>query len=413
MSLALKDAGCNVIALCPARGHSILKTRAVQRSFTYSSLYPVRSLRHAITISKPDFIVPCDDIAVRHLHELYALSKTANDTVADSVASLIERSIGSPDSYGKTTARNEVMLAARELGLRVPETSLISGVGDLDDYRREHAFPWVLKVDGTWGGLGVRIVNNINEAKEAFSKLSSPLGALPAVKRLFVNRDPYWLLPCFEGSRPAVTVQSYIQGRPANSAIASLNGKVLAGVSVEVIGALSLTGSSSVVRVVENRQMMHASEQLVARLGLSGFHGFDFMIEAHSGIAYLIEMNPRCTPLCPLPLGHGRDMVSALCGKLSGDSPILRPGTIDQDVIAYFPQAWRWNPNSGLLRTSYHDVPWEHPELVEDLMKLPWPDRSLLAQVSNRFRRLSFEERIALGVQFTEAHRSQDTARAS
>jgi hypothetical protein len=240
------------------------------------------------------------------------------------------------------------------------------------------------------------------EAADAYRKLSAPLGLLQAVKRLVVNRDAYWMRPWIQGARPVITVQSYVPGRPANSAVSAVNGRVLAGLSVEVLGALSATGASSVVQVVENRQMLDASERLAKRLQLSGFHGFDFVIENRTGAAYLIEMNPRCTPLCPLHLGGCRDMVAALCTEVSGGATVQRPIMTTQSQIAYFPQAWRWNPESELIRSSYHDVPWSEPALVEDLMRLPWPDRSLLARLSNRFRKLTFEERVAHGVLFSQ-----------
>jgi hypothetical protein len=75
------------------------------------------------------------------------------------------------------------------------------------------------------------------------------------------------------------------------------------------------------------------------------------MIENHSGIAYLIEMNPRCTPLCHFQLGPGRDLVGALCAGVSGKPATPRPVTTTEQQIAYFPQAWRSNPESPLIRT--------------------------------------------------------------
>jgi hypothetical protein len=225
--------------------------------------------------------------------------------------------------------------------------------------------------------------------------MSRPLGLTRFAKRLIVNRDPFWVRSWWDGSSPAVTAQPYIVGRPANCAVACWQGKILAGTAVEVISAQGLTGSATIVRVIDGPEMMLAAERLAHRLGLSGFFGLDFMIEDGSGAPYLIEMNPRCTPLCNLQLGKGHDLVGALSAQLSGKPLGASEPATQNDVIAYFPQSWHWDRKSKLLDSSFHDVPWEEPDLVRELLRLPFPDRSLLARLSDRLRRKTFEERAA------------------
>jgi hypothetical protein len=53
--------------------------------------------------------------------------------------------------------------------------------------------------------------------------------------------------------------------------------------------------------------------------------GFDFMIEAATGAAYLIEMNPRNTPICAVRLGPGRDLAEAPVARISGRPVRERP----------------------------------------------------------------------------------------
>jgi hypothetical protein len=131
--------------------------------------------------------------------------------------------------------------------------------------------------------------------------------------------------------------------------------------------------------------------------------GLDFMIEETTGDHYLIEMNPRATPLSHLQLGTGRDLISALYAQLSGARTREKTLATDVDTIAYFPQAWHWDPKSELLQSSFHDVPWEEPELVQELSRLPYPDRSILARVANMLRRKTFEHRAARGGVFESA----------
>jgi ATP-grasp domain len=390
MAMVLGNLGCNVSAVCPTKGHPLLKTRAVRRIFPYSALRPVTSLISAIEAVDPDIIVPCDDRAVTHLHQAY--SRCAG-TSASNVSSLIERSLGSPASYSVVSARYNLMTRAGEEGLRIAVTKLVRTVEDLKSWQTEFPFPWVMKADGTWGGHGVRIARNHKEAERVFVAMSRPLGVARCAKRLIVNRDPFWVESCWNRSRPAVTVQPYIAGRPANCAVACWEGKVLAGTAVEVISAQGLTGSATIVRVVDSPEMMLAAERLAHRLGLSGFFGLDFMMEDESGAPFLIEMNPRCTPLCNLRLGEGRDLIGALWSQVSGKTLAPTPPATQNDVIAYFPQSWHWDCQSKLLESSFHDVPWEEPELVRELLQLPWPDRSILARLDNRLRRTTFEER--------------------
>src|ERR1035441_687496 len=108
--------------------------------------------------------------------------------------------------------------------------------------------------------------------------------------------------------------------------------------------------------------MLNAAKALVGRLNLSGFHGLDFMLEDKTGIAYLIEMNPRCAMPCHLRLGGDRDLIGSLYSELSSQPPIPSPLVLGGDIVSYFPQAWLSDPKCDALRTGYHDVPWKDPE---------------------------------------------------
>ena len=68
----------------------------------------------------------------------------------------------------------------------------------------------------------------------------------------------------------------------------------------------------SVLRLIEHSEMASAVENIARRLKLSGLHGLDFMLEAHTGNAHLIEINPRTTQVGQLALGLERDLQS-LC----------------------------------------------------------------------------------------------------
>jgi hypothetical protein len=367
-------------------------------------------VKDAIETAEPDMLLPCDDRAVGHLHELYA-GTTGPSASASKIRALIEKSLGSPESYFVVSSRYALLKIARDEGIPIPETKVVTGA-ELAGGRVGMNLPWVLKADGTWGGHGVKIAHHAEEAERFYSELSEPLTAIRFLKRLIVNRDPYWLQAWQRRTQPTVVVQSHIEGRPANCAVVCWKGEVLAGIVVEVANAQGATGPATIVRVVDRPEMLLAAERLARRLNLSGLVGLDFMIEERSGNFYLIEMNPRCTPLSHVQLGPGRDLIAALSAQLSGGSLRESPLVTENDTIAYFPQACHWDPKSQLLHSSYHDVPWEEPELVQELLRVPWPDRSLLARMSNVLRRQKFEHSAARGGVFAATLTSRRSAEA-
>jgi glutathione synthase/RimK-type ligase-like ATP-grasp enzyme len=387
LAIRLAKAGCNVFAVCPRRGHPLMKTSVVQQAFPYSGVHPLASLAAAIEATNPQIIIPCDDRGVEHLHELFVLARGQGSAGAR-MAALVESSLGPSDSFRIVSARYDLLRIASEEGLRVPETELINKVVDLDSWQAKHEFPLVLKADGTFGGRGVRVARTREQAEQCFLEISRPFGAMRVLKRLIVNRDPFWLRPWWNKQKPAVIVQSYIRGRPANCAVVCWKGEVLAGIGVDVVSSEGATGPASVVRVVESPEMMRAAERIARRLKLTGFFGLDFMIEEGSGEIYLIEMNPRSTLLCHLQLGAGRDMIDPLFAKLSGRPMRETPAISQNDMIAYFPQACL--AKSEFLPSSFLDIPEGEPDLIEDLLS-PWPNRSLLFRLASKAQVLATE----------------------
>jgi len=164
--------------------------------------------------------------------------------------------------------------------------------------------------------------------------------------------------------RALVSAQSYVAGREATSAIACWNGRLLASLHFEVLTKSSPTGHATVMRLIDNREMLIAAEKIVRRLNLSGLVGLDFMLEDQTGNPYLIEINPRATQVGHLALGPGRDLPAALYAAMTGEEVRGARKVTENKVIALFPQEWKRNPDSPYLRSGYHDVPWEEPELV-------------------------------------------------
>ncbi len=388
LAIELAETGFEVFALCPSPNHALTKTSAVRRTFHYSALRSVDSLREAIEAVNPDIVVPACDRSVEHLHELYAQALASNGEM-NGTLELIERSLGSPDSYAIVSSRFRLIEVAREEGIRVPRCMRISGKEDLDAWSAQEPMPWVSKADGTWGGSGVRIVRTAEEAQIALTQLEQMARFTRAIKRFVVNRDAFHFRPWWNRSRRSIVAQSYVEGRPANCTVLAWKGRVLAMIGVEVVRSQGLTGPASIVRIVESEQMRFAAEKLTARLHLSGFFGLDFMIDASNGAAYLIEMNPRLAPPCHLRLDKGRDLVGALWAQMANQPAPAYPLLTQTSLVAYFPQGA--HKQDEIPAACYLDKPTGAPELTEELLN-PFPDRTLLFRLVQRLSRMRSRE---------------------
>jgi hypothetical protein len=389
--MALAKAGFAVEAVCPS-GHTLGRTSAVHRTHKYHALKGLASLASAIAAATPDLIIPADDLATRQLHQLYR-RKRDNGRSGAQTCELIERSLGAAEGFEPVYARTSFMQIAHEEGVRAPKTETIANTHDLTKWIARMGFPTVLKANGTSGGDGVRVVNTVEEAEHAFRKLQAPPLMARAIKRALVDGDATLVRASLFRRRFVVNAQAFISGREATSTIACWKGKVLASLHFEVLKKAGSTGHATVLRLIEHPEMADAAEKIVRRFKLSGLHGLDFMLEAHTGNAHLIEINPRTTQVGHLALGIQRDLPAALYAVLTGKETQPAPKITESDTIALFPQEWARDPKSEFLQSAYHDVPWEEPALMRSCIRkakqTAQPSRPGLAAPLSGDRRLS------------------------
>jgi ATP-grasp domain len=373
--MALANAGFTVDAICLAH-HPLALTKAASRIFSFSNFAPLSSLMRAIAASHPDVIVPGDDLATHRLHLLYRRESRRDNK--SSVCALIERSLGSSQSFPIVYERAGFMHLAQQAGVRIPKTAVIRDSGELHAWTADTALPFVLKADGSSGGEGVKVVQTKEEAQRMFRKLHAPPLLARALKRAVFDGDTNLLWPSLLRRRPVVSAQAFIEGREANSTVACWNGNVLAALHFEVANKKHSTGHATVIRMIEHTEMTRAVETMVSRLKLSGIHGFDFMLEEKTGNAYLIEINPRSTQVGHLPLGPEHDLPAALLAAITAKPVHAAPAVTENDTIALFPQEWTRDPASPFLQSAYHDVPWDEAELLRECIeRAPTQNRSL------------------------------------
>jgi len=377
LAMALLNSGCRVSAICPS-GHPLRTVARVEKIYLYRAWDPAGSLRASLRAAQPDLIIPCDDGAAWQLHDLY--EKDA------ALRPLIELSLGASEAYRTLESRYKTLETASKLGIKVAPSRAITSCEDFRDPRLE--WPAVLKIDGTWGGDGAVHLHNPVQAAQVFATLFGVVKAAWAWKYYLVNRHPLemWLWRRIKGL--PVTLQKFIQGRQVTTMFACWQGEVLASVTAEVLASRSATGAATFLQLRRHEEIENASRLLAGRFKLNGFHGLDFIVEDGTGDAYMIEMNPRATQLGHLNVLPEGSLVDVLAAKLMNTAASPAAGTtrIDNTIIALFPYAWKTDPGNRLLITGYHDVPWDQPELVNELMRKPWPERRLLIRILSGLR---------------------------
>ena len=365
LAMALAELGCRVELLAPA-GHPALSAEAVKAQHPYRPMFPLRGLRQALAASRPDLLLLADELSFLLVEELAQWALATDTGEAAATLSLLRRSFGNLDCLPITGSRMALLTAAEAVGVAIPLTSALRHPEDLRRVATEMPGPWMLKADATWGGFGVRRVNTADRLAGTWKQLQQPFGFLQSVKRGWRGKEWGHLHLWLRGSARDVVAQSFMAGGRERTGMAvCVEGRVLAAVCLQVEEIGYPNGPASKLRVVEDSAMQEAMRRLASTLGISGFCGFDFMLDERTGEPHLLEMNMRPTQLAHLSLGPGRDLCAALMRELLGYATAVdRPTPVKGDLIATFPQHIQYDPTGSRLGSAFHDVPWHAPELV-------------------------------------------------
>jgi hypothetical protein len=367
LAIAFRKAGFLVDAIALA-GHPVHRMISPDRTFQYRPTKAYRSIRDAIDASRPDLIAPCDDRVVGHLHRLYKDTSAARGgSDLFRIASLIETSLGSPLSFDIVTRRSFLAELAQLPDVHIPVTAHVDNLQQLLDWVEDYELPAVLKLDGSFGGRDVILIRTKADLARGFLRMRLQKSLIGRTKMLLLDGDvePFFSARSF--STAGICVQSYVSGRLANCAVACWQGKVLAWRAVEVLQRGSEFGPATVVRRVEGEQMIAAARSITRHLKLSGFCGFDFVLDDDRR-ANLIEINPRATQINHFPGHQSPDLPGALFAALSSEKVVNSSDEWLSDEVALFPQEWKRDPASQWLSKAFHDVPFEEPELLRYFM---------------------------------------------
>jgi len=363
ISIALAYAGFHVAALTRSN-HPAREVRKISRCFLYRTRSRLNSIVHAIDRWSPDLLVCTDDPAVKELQNLHKRMASSGDQARRRISELIELSLGPPTSFSAISCKSNFLAVAEQQGLRCPKTIVIPATREFKSPPAELTYPVVVKADHSDGARCVRVVSKAADVRSAVWELQTP-GSWRGRRLFGTLLGSEALIPLMLSLRRTISLQEYIVGRPGNRAVLCWEGKVLAGISVEAVEVTYEHGPASVIRLIDHSEMAVACERMVERLHLSGFVGFDFIIDS-ADRAWLLEMNPRVTPICHFSLADGTNLAGSLYMQMQRQLPRSRPATINinDDLIALFPNEIIRSPASRYLPSCRHDVPWEEPELV-------------------------------------------------
>ncbi len=364
LAMSLAELGCRVELMAPS-GHPALATAAIAAHHSYWPMFPMAGLRRALGASRPDLLLLADELSFLLVEELAQWALAMDSGEAHATLRLLRCSFGNLECLPLTRSRMALLAAAEAAGVAIPLTAPLHGAEDLQRVAQEMPGPWMLKADSTWGGFGVRKVTRADRLLSTWRRLQQPLDFLQSVKRGWKGKEWGHLHLWLRGASRDVVAQSFVLGRERTGMAICVKGRLLAAVCLEVEEVGYANGPASKLRVVDDAAMLDGMRRVAETTGISGFCGFDFMLDGTTGEIYLLEMNMRPTQLAHLPLGPGLDLCASLLRELLGMEDVAdRPSPVKNGLIATFPQHVQSDPTGSRLGAAFLDVPWNAPQLV-------------------------------------------------
>jgi len=318
---------------------------------------------------RPGLVVAGDDPSVHLLHR-YARWPGRRGAAYSDLDRVLRDSLGHPRWHSTLTSKVELGLLAPALGIATPSQRVVHHPHGALAFARDEGYPVVIKAERGTGGRSVFICHNEPQVRSAVGQLLGRWAIGAGLTRLAPLVDLQELFPLHDLRPQRVLAQRVIKSRPATYAVACLDGVPLAGYGATVEQTYpGPTGPSSALTFMENGQMEAAVNALVRRTRCSGFVGFDFVIDDRERTAYLLECNPRATPLTRLGGESGIDLAGVLLAGMRGEEIAPTGDLAVGQTVAFFPQEWLRARFTPYLQAVRADVPWDDPGLLDSLFR--------------------------------------------
>ena len=361
---ALKSAGFKV-AVAAYEDSFVIRSRFIDERFVLSKLtFSLRAILRMVERWQPDIVIPGDEPAAQLLRFMVTELQARRPGFAPRTAlEAIDFSLGAKSFRQHWGKRQKVQALAASLGIRVPPSAPVDADADAFAFVERHGYPAVLKNDNTHGGDRVVICKDEAMLREALSR-SVARERQGESRRVRLRRLYLRALHGFVDDEGR-SIHAFVAGQAANCCFVARAGEFWGGLSALAERTHpEPTGPATVVRLVENAEMSTAAERFARHVGYTGIGGLDFVIGRDDGRAYMIEFNPRPTPIFHLGALVDLDLAQALHEALAGSSK-PRPAALSSErVVALFPQEWYRDPGTPFLKDSAIDVPFDDPPLL-------------------------------------------------
>ncbi len=359
LALAARDAGFEVDLLAPA-GHPIAELDWVNQVGRYSALRPHQAVVRALNHHLPSLVVPVDDVSALAVFQAYT-----DRSLTPEGAQVIADSLGDPATFAQRHRRVALGEAARAADASCPMSWPLDDIGQLPRILDESSLPAVVKSDGSFGGHGVITVRDLTEARAAFEWLRRPPKLLSSLGRMVLDDEANYLRPALRRSRPELSVQPFLPGRPATLTAVCSKGEVLGSVALQAIQTYGEGGPATVVEAVDHPDMQTAARVVARTFGLSGFFGLDFIISPDGSSAWLLELNPRATNTAHVHFASSRPLFELLAQSLGMVTPVVTAEPLPDGPIVLFPQELVRDRNSEYLTLHPVDLPAHAPDVID------------------------------------------------
>jgi predicted ATP-grasp superfamily ATP-dependent carboligase len=314
----------------------------------------IRTLAGVARTVRPALLLPGDDVTVSALVRI-ALDPPAvlAREIDDQLSALIARSLGDPAHFATAVDKSRFIPLARAAGVRVPEGGEVSDDVAAVKVADALGYPVIVRPASGTAAAGVARCESATAVRDAFR-------ALPPVSS--------WGPP----SARAALVQRFVVGRGVNRAALGWNGREVAGFARTALARAHAFGPGSVSRTLVDDAIAAMNARLIEAAGITGYASTQYIVEAATGLPYLIELNRRMTPATYMGARAGVNLAAALAAAVAGraweGARDIIPGR--ELALALFPQEWLRDPASAHLRALPSDTPWDDPQLLRAMFRL-------------------------------------------
>jgi hypothetical protein len=347
------------------------KTRHIEQRFPFPMLFSNPTYLGFLSILvtllrlRPDFIIPGDEKAVNLLQQLLTVLKALPWLKGGATAATLERSLAAKDAFPLMLNKYQFFLKCRSIGIRVPQTFIITNRFEAVERAKELGYPVVLKLANSSGGFMVKVCDDVAALEEHFEAIKAESNRWQGGCKRLVRQLLFIPVP-----RNHICLQQYIQGQVGLHAIVARCGQILSHITAYKTRTYpGSTGPSSVISGGGSAELQEFAGRFAQSVGFNGFGSIDFIRDSATGQISLLEFNPRPVPISHLgSITSGSDLCLALYRDLVG-LPQTAHINNDKFTIALFPNELRRDCASEFLhaRHVYHDIPEDDPELLAHL----------------------------------------------